>query len=49
MIPGELFIKDVEIDLTAGRQDRDTDLCQFRAKLIQVGSPYHFFEDHIRR
>jgi urease subunit beta len=44
MIPGELFIKDGEIDLNAGRQAVTISVSNTGDRPIQVGSHYHFFE-----
>jgi urease subunit beta len=44
MIPGELFIKDGEIELTAGRRTVTLSVANTGDRPIQVGSHYHFFE-----
>jgi len=44
MIPGELFIKDGEIDLNAGRQAVTISVSNTGDRPVQVGSHYHFFE-----
>jgi urease subunit beta len=44
MIPGELFIKDGEIELNAGRQAVTITVSNTGDRPIQVGSHYHFFE-----
>jgi urease subunit beta len=44
MIPGELIIKDGEIDLNAGRQTVTVSVSNTGDRPIQVGSHYHFFE-----
>ena len=44
MIPGEMFIKDGEIELNAGRETRSVDVANSGDRPIQVGSHYHFFE-----
>src|SRR3569623_2679352 len=44
MIPGELFIKDGEIELNAGRKTVQLTVANTGDRPIQVGSHYHFFE-----
>ena len=44
MIPGELFIKDGEIELNAGRKTVTLSVANTGDRPIQVGSHYHFFE-----
>src|SRR5713226_2331623 len=44
MIPGELFIKDGEIELNAGRATVTLTVANTGDRPIQVGSHYHFFE-----
>ena len=44
MIPGELFIKDGEIALNAGRKTVTVTVSNTGDRPIQVGSHYHFFE-----
>src|SRR5579872_7280913 len=44
MIPGELFIKDGEIELNAGRKTVKLTVANSGDRPIQVGSHYHFFE-----
>src|ERR1700710_2117716 len=44
MIPGELFIKDGEIELNAGRKTIALTVANTGDRPIQVGSHYHFFE-----
>src|SRR6187431_2796608 len=44
MIPGELFIKDGEIELNAGRKTMTLSVANTGDRPIQVGSHYHFFE-----
>src|SRR5260370_2906128 len=44
MIPGELFIKDGEIDFNAGRKTVTLTVANSGDRPIQVGSHYHFFE-----
>ena len=44
MIPGELFIKDGEIELNAGRKTVTVNVANSGDRPIQVGSHYHFFE-----
>ena len=44
MIPGELFIKDGEIELNAGRKTVTLTVANSGDRPIQVGSHYHFFE-----
>ena len=44
MIPGEMFIKDGEIELNAGRKTVALTVTNSGDRPIQVGSHYHFFE-----
>jgi len=44
MIPGELFIKDGEIELNKGRKTVTLAVANSGDRPIQVGSHYHFFE-----
>ena len=44
MIPGELFIKDGDIELNAGRAPVVVRVENTGDRPIQVGSHYHFFE-----
>src|SRR6202042_3269275 len=44
MIPGELFIKDGDIELNAGRKTATLSVANAGDRPIQVGSHYHFFE-----
>ena len=44
MIPGELFIKDGDIELTKGRKSLTLTVANSGDRPIQVGSHYHFFE-----
>ena len=44
MIPGEMFIKDGEIMLNAGRKTVTLTVANSGDRPIQVGSHYHFFE-----
>jgi urease subunit beta len=44
MIPGEMFIKDGDIELNAGRQTVTVTVSNTGDRPIQVGSHYHFFE-----
>jgi urease subunit beta len=44
MIPGELFIKEGEIELNAGRKTANVTVTNTGDRPIQVGSHYHFFE-----
>jgi urease subunit beta len=44
MIPGEMFIKDGEIELNAGRNTATITVSNTGDRPIQVGSHYHFFE-----
>ena len=44
MIPGELFIKDGEIELNVGRKTVTLSVANTGDRPIQVGSHYHFFE-----
>ena len=46
MIPGELFIKDGEIELNAGRKTAKLTVANTGDRPIQVGSHYHFFESN---
>src|SRR3981189_1709986 len=43
MIPGELFIKDGEIELNAGRKTVTLTVANSGDRPIQVGSHYHLF------
>ena len=45
MIPGELFIKDGEIELNKGRKGLTLSVSNTGDRPIQVGSHYHFFRD----
>ena len=47
MIPGELFIKDGEIELNAGRKTATLTVANTGDRPIQVGSHYHFFETNL--
>jgi urease subunit beta len=44
MIPGEMFIKDGEIELNSGRKAVTITVSNSGDRPIQVGSHYHFFE-----
>ena len=44
MIPGEMFIKEGEITLNAGRKTVRLAVTNTGDRPIQVGSHYHFFE-----
>ena len=44
MIPGELFIKDGDIELNKGRKTVILSVANTGDRPIQVGSHYHFFE-----
>lgn len=44
MIPGEMFIKDGEIELNAGRNTRTLKVKNGGDRPIQVGSHFHFYE-----
>ena len=44
MIPGELFIKDGDIELNKGRKTVTLQIMNSGDRPIQVGSHYHFFE-----
>ena len=44
MIPGEMFIKDGEIELNAGRKTVTLTVTNTGDRPIQVGSHYHFYE-----
>ena len=44
MIPGELFIKDGDIELNKGRKTVALAVANTGDRPIQVGSHYHFFE-----
>ena len=44
MIPGEMFIKDGDIELNAGRKTVTLMVTNTGDRPIQVGSHYHFFE-----
>ena len=44
MIPGEMFIKDGEIELNKGRKTVAVSVANSGDRPIQVGSHYHFFE-----
>jgi urease subunit beta len=44
MIPGELFIKDGDIELNKGRKTVTLSISNTGDRPIQVGSHYHFFE-----
>ena len=44
MIPGEMFIKDGEIELNVGRKTVTLTVSNTGDRPIQVGSHYHFFE-----
>ena len=44
MIPGEMFIKDGDIELNKGRKTMTLVVANSGDRPIQVGSHYHFFE-----
>jgi urease subunit beta len=44
MIPGEMFVKEGEITLNAGRKTVTLTVTNTGDRPIQVGSHYHFFE-----
>jgi urease subunit beta len=44
MIPGEMFIRDGDIELNAGRATVTVTVSNTGDRPIQVGSHYHFFE-----
>ena len=44
MIPGEMFIKDGEIELNKGRRAVTLTVANTGDRPVQVGSHYHFFE-----
>jgi urease subunit beta len=44
MIPGEMFIKDGDIELNKGRKTVTLTVANTGDRPIQVGSHYHFFE-----
>jgi urease subunit beta len=44
MIPGEIFTRDGEIELNAGRPTATIKVANTGDRPIQVGSHYHFFE-----
>jgi urease subunit beta len=44
MIPGELFVKDGEIELNKGRKTVMLTVANTGDRPIQVGSHYHFYE-----
>ena len=44
MIPGEMFIKDGEIEINKGRKGVTLSVSNAGDRPIQVGSHYHFFE-----
>jgi urease subunit beta len=44
MIPGEMFIKDGDIEINKGRRTVTLTVANSGDRPIQVGSHYHFFE-----
>jgi len=44
MIPGEMFIKDGDVELNKGRKTVTLNVSNTGDRPIQVGSHYHFFE-----
>jgi urease subunit beta len=44
MIPGEMFIRDGDVELNAGRPTVTITVSNTGDRPIQVGSHYHFFE-----
>ena len=49
MIPGEMFIKDGDIELNKGRKTVTLAVSNIGDRPIQVGSHYHFFETNPAR
>ena len=47
MIPGEMFIKDGDIELNKGRKTVTVTVANAGDRPIQVGSHYHFFETNL--
>ena len=47
MTPGEMFIKEGEITLNAGRKTVTLSVTNSGDRPIQVGSHYHFFETNV--
>ncbi len=48
MVPGEMLIKDGEIELNSGRDTIKLSVSNTGDRPIQVGSHYHFFETILR-
>ena len=44
MIPGEMFVRDGEIEINKGRKSVTLTVANSGDRPIQVGSHYHFFE-----
>ena len=44
MIPGEVIVKDGDIELNAGRVTIEVEVANAGDRPVQVGSHYHFFE-----
>ena len=44
MIPGEMFVRDEDIEINAGRKTVTLSVSNTGDRPIQVGSHYHFFE-----
>jgi len=44
MIPGEMFIKDGDVEINAGRETLRLTVANTGDRPIQIGSHYHFFE-----
>lgn len=44
MIPGEMFVKEGEIELNAGRETMRLQVANTGDRPIQVGSHFHFYE-----
>ena len=44
MIPGEIIVKDGDVELNAGRETAEVEVSNTGDRPIQVGSHYHFFE-----
>ena len=44
MIPGEMFVKDGDIEINKGRKTVTLSVANTGDRPIQVGSHYHFFE-----
>jgi urease subunit beta len=44
MIPGEIWTRDGELELNAGRDRIELDVANLGDRPVQVGSHYHFYE-----